>query len=65
MDQGLLITRLLLIGFAAPVHTLLYEVLIQEGYVVLEAANDYEAFASLDPGLLAYNVKDIRYFIIV
>ena len=65
MDTVLPITRLLIIGSAAPLRTLLYEILAQEGYVVMEAANDYEAFALRDPALLAYGRSDVRYLLIV
>jgi DNA-binding response OmpR family regulator len=65
MDHALPITRLLLIESTAHLRGLLYELLVQEGYVVLEAANDYEAFVWLDPVLLAYSRSDIRYLIIV
>jgi CheY-like chemotaxis protein len=55
---------MLIVEPEASLRTLLYEVLEQEGYVVIEAANSYEGLVAGDTAIPAGITLEISYLVV-
>ena len=63
--EGGSMIRMLIAEPTTHLFTLLCEVLAQEGFMVIAAANNYEGFSSASAALLGAGMSDLWYLVLV